>query len=1089
MMDCYPVMPDMVLHQAQSNTKMSPLRGGRQSLSGMGRPVWDEYLQQMQIQAEIPLPPPASPSQFFMHNSQLHNTHPAAPKHQHNDANRIARSAEVKQRVISELARQLHVRVNQKLTQRRQEVLSEYRLEKCSGTAEVDLSAQQQQQNPQQTQQQQGSSGLAGMNLNLNLGRSVDPQLAAELSALPLPELMQRAFPYGNFPSKPSIELVEGVPASGLPDDTTTPPSSAACPMGEVVFSSASESTGQKAYGSSASGSVVGAGGSSKREEDTDHPAACLAKQTLEQMNGLVQREVRGRMREDIGLMRVNRLKGVPKFNRGIYAGLPKKRGGRSGLVFGGDEGDRVMSSSQQMITGGGLFEWLHSFSPISMADEQGLNAAGNASFGPLDDGGFESTDNPFSFAVLRDLRKNGGDANNLSARWCREQLTRADRARMNARHSRYHLSHADDSFSSLMGSISALVLREYGKDLSEEQREDAKKRLKYLREKEKANQQALPYIRNNFPPNPHEIQWRKRQNSSGTVVFDEHRVKLPLGARYVPGVGFVNKDNQRIAMSTQEEEELLRFIKRLPHGDGDPSEFFELNQQDLERLEEMQNGAHLLPGQHSRPGSGRVSGHSASSIGMSKTMTMEQAAQLPAHRIHVSQTPSPSETNDTSSTDDTKEEGPKAGRGTSASGTIDSGVTLEKTSQPTRSSSSSRRRGDWQERRALSVAEDEEKLDLFLARFPESQRHVKLRKDANAVLSSLEPLALNNSLSFFDNPLDDGVGVDGKDLLGEVGSTSSFPSNVSDPPIHGFMLDEAILRERFRKEAEEENRALTNERNKLRIEVDRQRKALLSFLHDVEYLSYGDGTLTGDEYAAYLTRDVNQFAKMHSLRLNELEIVNEDGAEDSGVTLQRTQIGHSFLDQFGSRRAITKSVAIQVTEEDLGLVDESAKLAVEQMEDLMYHERALMDSIRLATIAVANVMSFHASLELESTCKECFYLFEHPRTLWPCGHTFCQQCISGMYNANDELVCAECGSLCDVGYTPNLSVEVVAHYQMVQESEEKGMKRNKKLTIEGVLRRLLNDLLATQKRCAAPSTALPGVSPPLSPKAHKAKV
>lgn len=100
-------------------------------------------------------------------------------------------------------------------------------------------------------------------------------------------------------------------------------------------------------------------------------------------------------------------------------------------------------------------------------------------------------------------------------------------------------------------------------------------------------------------------------------------------------------------------------------------------------------------------------------------------------------------------------------------------------------------------------------------------------------------------------------------------------------------------------------------------------------------------------------------------------------------------------------------------------------------------HEARLMQSVKLSTIAIANIMSFHASLELEATCKHCFCIFDNPRTLWPCGHTFCAHCLPDMYNCDDELVCAECHSICEVGYTPNVPLEMMANYQVIQEGNE----------------------------------------------------
>lgn len=41
------------------------------------------------------------------------------------------------------------------------------------------------------------------------------------------------------------------------------------------------------------------------------------------------------------------------------------------------------------------------------------------------------------------------------------------------------------------------------------------------------------------------------------------------------------------------------------------------------------------------------------------------------------------------------------------------------------------------------------------------------------------------------------------------------------------------------------------------------------------------------------------------------------------------------------------------------------------------------------------------------------------------------------MYNTDDELVCAECHSICEVGYTPNVSLEMMASYQVTQDGNK----------------------------------------------------
>lgn len=451
---------------------------------------------------------------------------------------------------------------------------------------------------------------------------------------------------------------------------------------------------------------------------------------------------------------------------------------------------------------------------------------------------------------------------------------------------------------------------------------------------------------------------------------------------------------------------------------------------------------------------------------------------------------------------------------------------------------------------RALRKGEEED-VDLLLARFPEAKKPIGARRGANAILNHFDQLGIS-SLSFTPSASRSNLGSPnfsfsggrGRSAQGDASELSSFRSeNAFYSPVVGFTVDEDVLAGRFKQEAEMENSAFMKELQALRKQVEKRRKALSNFQHDIEYLSFGNEEMTADEYAAEMLHDVNEAARHFQLDLHELtmeeeveglgspdlakdhmdianvsmfslsgspeskipqcspsslfspttplprsrmkrnpetgEVDNAAGWEDcetrppSGEDRKGKERGrlarvyHGFLDHFrdGRGRKEKRSVACQVTEEDLGLVDETLKLATEQLQDLLYHERALMDAIRLATIAVANVMSFHASLEMESTCKQCFFLLDQPRTLWPCGHTFCQQCLVHMCNEDDEIICSECGSICEVGYTPNYAIEMIAHYQVVQEAVEDIKMRTKKTTIEGVLRNLLNDLLATQKK------------------------
>ncbi|EPY18269.1 hypothetical protein STCU_10092 [Strigomonas culicis] len=294
-----------------------------------------------------------------------------------------------------------------------------------------------------------------------------------------------------------------------------------------------------------------------------------------------------------------------------------------------------------------------------------------------------------------------------------------------------------------------------------------------------------------------------------------------------------------------------------------------------------------------------------------------------------------------------------------------------------------------------------------------------------------------------------------------EEGEEAQEPEE-EEEEVQGFLLDEGRLREKFRKEAEEDLQALFEECIQLREEVAEQDRLLKSFHKDVYHLSRGKDGLNSEHFALELTKEVNLFAQENHLKLNKILLNASSDSIES--------IADGFLRRFGKERPEMHDAGTQVTDEDLGYVDEGVKQVETRLNELYFHEKGLVQSIKLATVAVANIMSFHSSLEIESTCKECFYIFENPRTLWPCGHTFCLQCLSGMYNRNGELICTECGSACEVGYTPNLTVELISNYQLLQESAEGNGQASggKGRTIESVLRNIIKDLLSTQRSYGA---------------------
>lgn len=183
----------------------------------------------------------------------------------------------------------------------------------------------------------------------------------------------------------------------------------------------------------------------------------------------------------------------------------------------------------------------------------------------------------------------------------------------------------------------------------------------------------------------------------------------------------------------------------------------------------------------------------------------------------------------------------------------------------------------------------------------------------------------------------------------------------------------------------------------------------------------------------------------------------NEEIAE-----AKTTLCAGDYVTAFVKGRPETAEVGCQVTEADLGYVNSAMSAVMFTTNELLAQEKKLLHALRLAIVALATIVIFHASLEVESTCPACYCILEHPRTLWPCGHTFCQRCLISMYITHEDLVCAVCGTQCGLGYSPNRSAELIAHYQVVR--RQSGSSTVDAQTVEGVLRHLLEELLSVQQ-------------------------
>lgn len=964
--------------------------------------------------------------------------------------------------------------------------------------------------------------------------------------------------------------------------------------------------------------SVSGPAGSGTRiPTDASHSPADIISKMLRD----AQQELQEQEKQRVGLVRVQRLRANPNFNRGVFAWLPVYQG-RSGHWFGytmdklEGERQRVLTACRRAILDGPIQHWLGSFfSPSSgrsetssqrMESREGGSSSSTGSDGEGRKNGsrrgggrerkkegvemgsveagrqarhagsdemrsatpvsgvvveeeeekegvknssryptapsssssrtrrLESTVRGAPFAVFELSRKDPTDFSaNVNAGWVEEDVMFSHRACRNAQKSRFQLSHYPcqedwdgEKFHTLISSLSEIIDAKYGKNLTVEEKEEAKKRLRQARERMRLKStlytgRARGKIgqRRLGSGGGSVSQSKKKKTSSedllGRNKVDRTRIKgdvPPVSNDTLENHEWLEGDLRSRDASTSPQEHIPRsvFSPSLLSGKGGVAtrthrvaELISPSSDSGEESEGRRGGRrdHHHPHRHRSRGKGSPLSTSDNAFtGTISSLVSSGGGGFSARRT-LREHPSRDgrEGSNVLFTSVKDEEVARSfsmlsihDRDHRHSGRVDD-KRREKSGATTMRGSKERE----------GRMDDGARANLLLARFSDGKKNDGLRREAKSMLTHLDQLglsALSLSAKASKNSLADSLSsfhgrkeMHGSKHGSELSSLALSLGSILPP--EGFSVDETELIARFKKEVEKEQEEMMKELRRLRKDVEKQRKALHHFQYDVQFLSSGTNEMTADEYAVELLRDVKEYAKTYHLSLYELTVDGDGEAPESsgrpetddfvmqmssdanssggGREKDRsrlTTIHHSFLDHFrgGRNTREKKSVACQVTEEDLGVVEGSVQLATEQLEDLMFHERSLMDSIRLATVAVANVMSFHASLELESTCKQCFFLLDRPRTLWPCGHTFCHQCLMEMCNEHEEITCAECGSICEVGYTPNYAIEQVAHYQVVQEAVEDLKLRRKKTTIEGVLRNILHDLLNSQKNISS---------------------
>eukprot|EP00388_Colpodella_angusta_P021766 GDKJ01055369.1.p1 GENE.GDKJ01055369.1~~GDKJ01055369.1.p1 ORF type:complete len:289 (-),score=12.67 GDKJ01055369.1:28-894(-) len=104
----------------------------------------------------------------------------------------------------------------------------------------------------------------------------------------------------------------------------------------------------------------------------------------------------------------------------------------------------------------------------------------------------------------------------------------------------------------------------------------------------------------------------------------------------------------------------------------------------------------------------------------------------------------------------------------------------------------------------------------------------------------------------------------------------------------------------------------------------------------------------------------------------------------------------------------------------------------VTRFERIFKGEKALIDSVHSLAVSVAHALHLHWSLQAECTCKACLKPFTNPHTMWPCGHTLCEECIERVPNSvsEDTLRCSECGALSEGDPIPHAVISAIVNHQ-----------------------------------------------------------
>lgn len=105
------------------------------------------------------------------------------------------------------------------------------------------------------------------------------------------------------------------------------------------------------------------------------------------------------------------------------------------------------------------------------------------------------------------------------------------------------------------------------------------------------------------------------------------------------------------------------------------------------------------------------------------------------------------------------------------------------------------------------------------------------------------------------------------------------------------------------------------------------------------------------------------------------------------------------------------KAKLLQMTKEYERKCEERKEIAMERMKKIEDVLEKFRTSVRGLVSGIQGCENELSSFMLDMMCTFCFNRMKDPQVLWPCGHSFCKECIVSMYagEVGDMLQCSEC--------------------------------------------------------------------------------